>query len=116
MGPNGAGKSTLSNVLTGRDGYSVSGTVTLDGVDLLGLSPEDRAAAGVFLAFQYPIEIPGVGNMYFLRTSVNALRRRSRPRRDRGHRLPCPGQGAHGPAGHGPGVPQSIGQRRLLRG
>ena len=74
MGPNGAGKSTLSNVLTGRDGYTVSGTVTLDGVDLLGLDPEDRAAAGVFLAFQYPIEIPGVGNMYFLRTSVNALR------------------------------------------
>ena len=74
MGPNGAGKSTLSNVLTGRDGYTVSGAVTLDGVDLLGLDPEDRAAAGVFLAFQYPTEIPGVGNMYFLRTSVNALR------------------------------------------
>ncbi len=74
MGPNGAGKSTLSNVLTGRDGYTVSGVVTLDGVDLLGLDPEERAAAGVFLAFQYPTEIPGVGNMYFLRTSVNALR------------------------------------------
>ena len=75
MGPNGAGKSTLSNVLTGRDGYEVSGTVTLDGIDLLSLSPEDRAAAGVFLAFQYPTEIPGVGNMYFLRTARNALRR-----------------------------------------
>jgi Fe-S cluster assembly ATP-binding protein len=75
MGPNGAGKSTLSNVLAGRDGYDVSGTVTLDGVDLLALTPEARAAAGLFLAFQYPVEIPGVGNMYFLRTALNAVRR-----------------------------------------
>ncbi len=75
MGPNGAGKSTLSNVITGREGYEVTGSVTLDGVDLLDMSPEDRAAAGVFLAFQYPTEIPGVGNMYFLRTSLNAIRR-----------------------------------------
>ena len=75
MGPNGAGKSTLSNVLAGREGYEVSGTVTLDGVDLLGLAPEERAVAGVFLAFQYPTELPGVGNAYFLRMSVNALRR-----------------------------------------
>ena len=75
MGPNGAGKSTLSNVLAGRDGYEVRGTVTLDGADLLDLEPEDRAAAGLFLAFQYPVELPGVGNAYFLRTSVNALRR-----------------------------------------
>ena len=75
MGPNGAGKSTLSNVLAGREGYEVTGTVTLDGVDLLELEPEDRAATGVFLAFQYPIELPGVGNAYFLRMSVNALRR-----------------------------------------
>ena len=75
MGPNGAGKSTLSNVLAGRDGYEVRGTVTLDGVDLLGLEPEERAAAGLFLAFQYPVELPGVGNAYFLRTSLNALRR-----------------------------------------
>jgi len=75
MGPNGAGKSTLANVLAGRDGYDVSGTVTLDGVDLLGLDPEQRAAAGVFLSFQYPVEIPGVGNMYFMRTALNALRR-----------------------------------------
>jgi Fe-S cluster assembly ATP-binding protein len=74
MGPNGSGKTTLSNVLTGRDGYDVTGTVTFDGVDLLALSPEDRAAAGVFLAFQHPVEIPGVGNMYFLRIAVNALR------------------------------------------
>jgi Fe-S cluster assembly ATP-binding protein len=75
MGPNGAGKSTLSNVLAGREGYEVRGTVTLDGADLLDLEPEDRAAAGVFLAFQYPTELPGVGNAYFLRTSLNALRR-----------------------------------------
>jgi Fe-S cluster assembly ATP-binding protein len=74
MGPNGSGKTTLSNVLTGRDGYDVTGTVTFDGIDLLALSPEDRAAEGVFLAFQHPVEIPGVGNMYFLRTAVNAVR------------------------------------------
>lgn len=74
MGPNGAGKSTLANVLAGRDGYEVSGTVTLGGVDLLGLDPEERAVAGLFLAFQYPVELPGVGNVYFLRTAVNALR------------------------------------------
>ncbi|MEO5723059.1 MAG: Fe-S cluster assembly ATPase SufC [Ilumatobacteraceae bacterium] len=75
MGPNGAGKSTLSQVLAGREGYEVSGSATLDGRDLLTLSPEDRAIAGLFLAFQYPVEIPGVGNMYFLRTSMNAIRR-----------------------------------------
>ncbi len=74
MGPNGSGKTTLSNVLSGRDGYDVSGTVTFDGVDLLPLTPEDRAAAGVFVAFQHPVEIPGVGNMYFLRTAVNSVR------------------------------------------
>ena len=75
MGPNGAGKSTLAQVLAGRDGYEVSGSATLNGTDLLSLSPEERAAAGVFLAFQYPVEIPGVGNMYFLRTALNAVRR-----------------------------------------
>jgi len=75
MGPNGAGKSTLSNVLAGREGYSVTGTANLDGIDLLALTPEARAAAGLFLAFQYPIEIPGVGNMYFLRAALNAVRR-----------------------------------------
>ena len=75
MGPNGAGKSTLSNVLAGREGYEVQGTVTLGGTDLLALEPEDRATAGVFLAFQYPTELPGVGNAYFLRTSLNAVRR-----------------------------------------
>ncbi len=75
MGPNGAGKSTLSNVLAGREGYEVRGTATLDGTDLLGLEPEARATAGLFLAFQYPMELPGVGNAYFLRTSLNAVRR-----------------------------------------
>ncbi|TAM26263.1 MAG: Fe-S cluster assembly ATPase SufC [Rhodanobacter sp.] len=76
MGPNGAGKSTLGNVLSGRDGYEVTaGSVTYNGVDLLALEPEARAAAGVFLAFQYPVEIPGVNNTYFLRTAFNAQRK-----------------------------------------
>ncbi|WP_170481902.1 Fe-S cluster assembly ATPase SufC [Ruegeria arenilitoris] len=76
MGPNGSGKSTLSYVLSGRDGYEVTqGSATLDGNDLLELEPEERAAAGLFLAFQYPVEIPGVGNMTFLRTAVNAQRK-----------------------------------------
>ncbi|SMY07595.1 Fe-S cluster assembly ATPase SufC [Flavimaricola marinus] len=76
MGPNGSGKSTLSYVLSGRGGYEVTGgTATLSGVDLLDLEPEERAAEGLFLAFQYPVEIPGVGNMTFLRTAVNAQRK-----------------------------------------
>ena len=76
MGPNGSGKSTLSYVLSGREGYTVTGgTATLEGVDLLDMEPEERAAAGLFLAFQYPVEIPGVGNMTFLRTAVNAQRK-----------------------------------------
>lgn len=76
MGPNGAGKSTLGNVLSGRDGYEViAGRVTFNGIDLLALEPEQRAAAGVFLAFQYPVEIPGVNNTYFLRAALNAQRK-----------------------------------------
>src|SRR5210317_83313 len=76
MGPNGSGKSTLSYVLSGRDGYEVTGgSATLDGEDILEMEPEDRAAAGLFFAFQYPVEIPGVGNMTFLRTAVNAQRK-----------------------------------------
>lgn len=75
MGPNGSGKSTLAHVLAGREGYEiVAGTVTFDGADLLAMSPEDRARAGLFLAFQYPVEIPGVNNTYFLKAAVNAVR------------------------------------------
>lgn len=76
MGPNGAGKSTLGNILAGRDGYEVTaGTISFDGKPLLELEPEERAAAGVFLAFQYPVEIPGVNNTYFLRAALNAQRK-----------------------------------------
>jgi Fe-S cluster assembly ATP-binding protein len=76
MGPNGSGKSTLCNVLAGRAGYTVTGgRVLYDGKDLLDMAPEERARQGVFLAFQYPVEIPGVGNTYFLRTALNALRK-----------------------------------------
>ncbi|WP_422075963.1 Fe-S cluster assembly ATPase SufC [Tranquillimonas rosea] len=76
MGPNGSGKSTLSYVLSGRDGYEVTdGSATLLGEDILGMEPEERAAAGVFMAFQYPVEIPGVGNMTFMRTALNAQRK-----------------------------------------
>ena len=76
MGPNGAGKSTLGNILAGRDGYEVTaGSVEFEGRPLLELEPEERAAAGVFLAFQYPVEIPGVNNTYFLRAALNAQRK-----------------------------------------
>jgi Fe-S cluster assembly ATP-binding protein len=76
MGPNGSGKSTLGYVLSGRDDFEVTaGSVTFNGVDLLDLPPEQRAAAGIFLAFQAPIELPGVNNANFLRTALNALRR-----------------------------------------
>jgi Fe-S cluster assembly ATP-binding protein len=77
MGPNGSGKSTLSYVLAGKDDYEVTGgTATLEGEDLLELEPDERAANGLFLAFQYPIEIPGVASMTFLRTAVNAVRKK----------------------------------------
>ena len=84
MGPNGAGKSTLGNVLAGRDGYDIlEGTATFEGRDLLGLEREQRAAEGVFLAFQYPVEIPGVNNTYFLRSALNAQRKaRGQPELD----------------------------------
>jgi Fe-S cluster assembly ATP-binding protein len=76
MGPNGSGKSTLAYVLSGREGYEVTGgSATFDGQDLLAMAPEQRAAVGLFLAFQYPVELPGVGNANFLRTALNALRR-----------------------------------------
>ncbi len=77
MGPNGSGKSTLSYVLAGRDGYEVTkGSVNYFGQDLLALEPEERAAEGVFLAFQYPVEIPGVANTTFLKSAINAMRKR----------------------------------------
>jgi Fe-S cluster assembly ATP-binding protein len=76
MGPNGAGKSTLAHVLAGREGYEVTqGSVSFDGQDLLALDPHERAAAGLFLGFQYPVEIPGVSNLLFLRTAMNAQRK-----------------------------------------
>jgi len=76
MGPNGAGKSTLSYVLSGREGYEVTGgSAVYNGQDVLALTPEARAAAGIFLAFQYPVELPGVGNANFIRTALNAVRR-----------------------------------------
>jgi Fe-S cluster assembly ATP-binding protein len=76
MGPNGSGKSTLSHVLAGREGYTVTrGSVTFMGKDLLAMPADERAREGVFLAFQYPVEIPGVGNSYFLRTALNSIRK-----------------------------------------
>jgi Fe-S cluster assembly ATP-binding protein len=75
MGPNGSGKSTLANLLAGRPGYSITaGELLYEGRDLTGIEPEDRARQGIFLAFQYPVEIPGVGNHYFLKASLNAIR------------------------------------------
>jgi Fe-S cluster assembly ATP-binding protein len=89
MGPNGSGKSTLAGVLAGRPGYEVSaGTVLYEGRDLLALAPDERARAGIFLAFQYPVEIPGVNNMYFLRAALNAVRKeRGEPILDAGQFL-----------------------------
>ncbi|HYN79833.1 MAG TPA: Fe-S cluster assembly ATPase SufC [Lamprocystis sp. (in: g-proteobacteria)] len=76
MGPNGSGKSTLAHVLSGREGYQVTaGTLTFEGQDLLGLEPEERAHRGLFLAFQYPVELPGVNNTYFLKAALNAIRK-----------------------------------------
>ena len=76
MGPNGSGKSTLAHVLAGKPGYTVTGgSATYNGADLLALSPEERAAAGVFLAFQYPVEIPGVNNVYMLKAALNGIRK-----------------------------------------
>jgi Fe-S cluster assembly ATP-binding protein len=77
MGPNGSGKSTLAHVLAGKDAYEVTGgSVTFDGADLLAMEPDERAARGIFLAFQYPLEIPGVSTMNFLRTALNAQRKK----------------------------------------
>lgn len=76
MGPNGSGKSTLSYVLSGREGYEITGgSATFNGLDILAMEPEERAASGLFLAFQYPVELPGVGNANFLRTALNSIRK-----------------------------------------
>jgi Fe-S cluster assembly ATP-binding protein len=76
MGPNGSGKSTLAQVLSGRDSYQVTaGTIDFEGSNLLEMSPEDRARAGIFMAFQYPVEIPGVSNLYFLKAALNTIRK-----------------------------------------
>src|SRR6187401_2392425 len=76
MGPNGSGKSTLAQVLAGRESFTVTdGEVLYDGKDLLGMAPEERAREGLFLAFQYPVEIPGVSNVYFLKAALNAVRK-----------------------------------------
>src|SRR4051794_5769321 len=76
MGPNGSGKSTLARALSGHPGYEVTGgTVSFDGKDLLAMAPEERACEGVFMAFQYPVEIPGVNNAYFLKAALNAARK-----------------------------------------
>lgn len=76
MGPNGSGKSTFAHVLSGRDGYTVTGgSVQFEGQDLLALEPEERAHAGLFLAFQYPVELPGVNNTYFLKAALNSIRK-----------------------------------------
>ena len=99
MGPNGAGKSTLGYVLGGRPGYEVTaGSVTFDGQDLLALEPHERAAAGVFLGFQYPVEIPGVSNVQFLREALNAQRGGARREAAVGRRVPEAGAGGGGVA------------------
>src|SRR5439155_12733686 len=89
MGPNGSGKSTLANVLAGRDAFEVTaGEVLYEGKDLLEMDPEERAREGVFMAFQYPVEIPGVSNTYFLKAGVNAIRKhRGQPDLDAGEFL-----------------------------
>ena len=115
MGPNGSGKSTLAHVLAGHDAYDITGTVHFQGEDLLALSPEDRAAAGVFLAFQHPVEIPGVGNLYFLRTALNSLRHRRGLDELGCAGVPGPGRGADEARGDGPQLHEPVGQRGVLR-
>jgi Fe-S cluster assembly ATP-binding protein len=100
MGPNGSGKSTLAQVVAGHSDYEVTaGTVTFKGQDLLELEPEERAREGIFLGFQYPVEIPGVNNAYLLKAALNAKRKHH------GLRIPEARQGEDGNAGHGSEVP-----------
>ena len=97
MGPNGSGKSTLAQVLAGRDGYDIThGQVTFLGQDILDLAPEERAQAGIFLAFQYPIEIPGVNNAYLLKAALNAQRKARGEPGARRIRVHAPDQRQHG--------------------
>ena len=93
MGPNGSGKSTLAQVLAGRETFEVTaGEVSYEGKDLLDMAPEERARQGIFLAFQYPVEIPGVSNTYFLKAALNALRKERGEERGRCHGFPGPDQ------------------------
>jgi Iron-regulated ABC transporter ATPase subunit SufC len=110
MGPNGSGKSTLAQVLAGRETFTVTeGSVDWDGTDLLALPAEERARAGLFLAFQYPVEIPGVSNAYFLKAAVNAVRRhRGLPEYDAMDFLAREGRDEGGR--HEGGVPLPLGQ------
>ena len=105
MGPNGSGKSTLARVLAGHPGYEVTGgEVLYNGKDLLEMPAEERAREGVFLAFQYPVEIPGVNNAYFLKAALNADPQAPRPRRARRHGLHGAREGEGQAAGHGPAL------------
>ena len=116
MGPNGSGKSTLAYVLAGRDGYEVTdGEILWNGEDVLEMEPDERAAKGVFLAFQYPMEIPGVATLTFLRTALNAVREQAR--REGAHHARVPEARARGgrQARHRRRHPQAAAQRRLLR-
>ena len=107
MGPNGSGKSTLAQVVAGHSDYEVTaGTVTFKGQDLLELEPEERAREGIFLGFQYPVEIPGVNNAYLLKAALNAKRKHHGLDEDRRVRIPEARQGKNGHAGHGPEVPE----------
>ena len=116
MGPNGSGKSTLARAIAGHPDYEVTaGSIIYDGKDLLALAPEERAREGVFMAFQYPVEIPGVNNAYFLKAAVNAVRKhRGQPELDAMEFMAyVQGKGEDSVAGSQPAHPP--GERRLLR-
>ena len=116
MGPNGSGKSTLAQVLAGRDLYDVTGgEVLYDGKDLLEMSPEERAREGIFLAFQYPVEIPGVSNMYFLKAALNTDPQAPRPGGAGRHGFPEAGQREDGAHGDGPDAAEPPREHRLFR-
>ena len=111
MGLNGSGKSTLANVLAGKDAYTVTdGEVLFEGEDLLEMEPEERARAGVFLAFQYPVELPGVNNTYFLKAALNAIRKERGEEASRRDGLHETGQAEIEGAGHRPEPAAAAGQ------